>query len=170
MCADVAPTKYCYQYGWFSSNSDATVKAIPMLVFCWIVQICLIVDAIRLFRVTKNGMPIKSNLFAWLKQKMLDRPYWRTYDEKHLTTSRWRTRFRLDSGDNMIQLAKSVVILGTEFAFVALNVILITDYAHILIPNDFKTLNLKDWSLGQVIAVTIWVPVFLEYVYKASGE
>ncbi|KAK3114974.1 hypothetical protein LTR53_006153 [Teratosphaeriaceae sp. CCFEE 6253] len=169
-CAGVPPIKFCYQYGWFYSNSDATVKAIPMLVFCWMVQLCLILDALNLFPVRDpDGQSVKGSCFTWLEQKILSRPFWQAYNEKHFHGARWRTLLRLDSGERMVSMVQSLILAATECVFVALNVILITDYAHILLPNDFKTLNLKDWTLGQVISVTIWVPVFLEYVYIAAG-
>ncbi|KAK0948698.1 hypothetical protein LTR91_027035, partial [Friedmanniomyces endolithicus] len=74
-----------------------------------------------------------------------------------------------DTGERMVRLLQSCIVFATECGFVGLNVVLITDYAHLLLVNDFQTLDLKNWTLGQVIAVTIWVPVFLEYLYVAAG-
>ncbi|TKA69406.1 hypothetical protein B0A55_07838 [Friedmanniomyces simplex] len=169
-CAGIAPVKYCYQYGWFYANADATTKAIPMLVFCWVVQLCLILDAVDVFPVTNtDGFASKGNCFQWIEQKILGRPFWIRYDDRHFNQSRWRTMLRFDTGERIVRLVQDFIILATECAFVSLNVVLITDYAHLLLVNDFQTLDLKNWTLGQVIAVTIWVPVFLEYLYVASG-
>ncbi|KAK5693868.1 hypothetical protein LTR17_024954 [Elasticomyces elasticus] len=186
-CAGIAPIKYCYQYGWADGNSIANISAVPMLVLvsqrenvpeermltlwhCWIVQICLIVDAIELFTIAHNeGHTSKGSLYQWLEWKILGRPFWTTYDEKHFNKSRWLTLMRLDSGARIAQLAQSFILFATEIVFVGLNIVLIKDYSTLLLANDFQTLNLKDWTLGQVISVTIWVPVFLEYIYTAAG-
>ncbi|KAK0279956.1 hypothetical protein LTR35_001005 [Friedmanniomyces endolithicus] len=169
-CAGIAPTKFCYQYGWFYANADATSKAFPMLVFCWVVQLCLILDVITLFRVKESdGSASKGNCFQWVEQKILRMPFWTRYDDKHFNQSRWRTMLHFDTGERMVRLLQSCIVFATECGFVGLNVVLITDYAHLLLVNDFQTLDLKNWTLGQVIAVTIWVPVFLEYLYVAAG-
>ncbi|KAK5681793.1 hypothetical protein LTS10_006326 [Elasticomyces elasticus] len=164
-CAGIAPIKYCYQYGWADGNSIANISAVPMLVL-----ICLIVDAMEFFTILhKDGHTSKGSLYQWLEWKVLGRPFWTTYDEKHFNKSRWLTLMRLDSGARIVQLAQSFILFATEIVFVGLNIVLIKDYSTLLLANDFQTLNLKDWTLGQVISVTIWVPVFLEYIYTAAG-
>ncbi|KAK4894493.1 hypothetical protein LTR27_007379 [Elasticomyces elasticus] len=183
-CAGIAPIKYCYEYGWADGNSIANIRAVPMLVLyvsppltftsqplaCWIVQLALIVDAMEFFNIThRDGHTSKGSLYQWLEWKILARPFWTSYDEKHFNKSRWLTLMRLDSGARIVQLAQSFILFATEIVFVGLNIVLIKDYSTLLLANDFQTLNLKDWTLGQVISVTIWVPVFLEYIYTAAG-
>jgi hypothetical protein len=49
-----------------------------------------------------------------------------------------------------------------------LNIILIDDYARLLLPTATtgnQALNFSDWTLGQVIAVAVWAPVLLEYIW-----
>lgn len=48
----------------------------------------------------------------------------------------------------------------TEIGLVTINIVLLSQYASYL-----KLLGDNSWSLGQVISVTIWVPVVVEYGY-----
>ncbi|EMC97936.1 hypothetical protein BAUCODRAFT_146537 [Baudoinia panamericana UAMH 10762] len=165
---NVTPIKYCYSADWFYRNADATTKAIPALAFCFVVQICLILDQLLVFKVPTPEEPgRKGNCFDWLRHQILRWRMWESYERSAKKYPRWTAAFRLDTGNHLLGLMQGTVLLGTECAFVALNIILILDYAHILLPNSFQTLDLKAWTLGQVISVTIWIPVLLEYVWFA---
>lgn len=167
----LAPTKYCYDTDWWAFNSDASVKAVPMLAFCFVVQLWLILDQIDLFRIpASSGSPVKGNCFQWWRAKILQYSFWKTYERAVTERFHWLSSIKLDTGERVLKAINSVLLLATELAFVGLNAVLISDYAHILASNDYsQTLNLTDWSLGQVISVTIWVPVLLEYIWVAAG-
>lgn len=195
----IAPIKYCYDYGWFVNNSDATSKGKPMLVFCFVVQLCLIldqvalfpagaatetcgkdnrlqwvpsVDVVALFPAKEAGSCEKVNCFQWLRSRILQARFWASYEHAVDGRLAWLSALHLDTRERqerVMACTHSTILVATELTFVALNAVLITDYAHLLLPNDFQSLSLKDWSLGQVISVTIWVPVLLEYLWHATG-
>ncbi|KAF2770495.1 hypothetical protein EJ03DRAFT_373617 [Teratosphaeria nubilosa] len=60
---------------------------------------------------------------------------------------------------------EETMVKGKIFDWVALNVLLIQDYYRIVLPSDNTALQYNNWSLGQVIAVAVWAPVFLEYLW-----
>ena len=142
-----------------------------MLVFCFVVQICLILDQLMLFTVTTaNGSPDKVNAFQWTHHRALQLGFWPAYERAVARKFTWLSALRLNTAESVLATTQSFILFGTEVAFATLNIILITDYAHILLPNSSRALDLKDWSLGQVIAVTIWIPVLLEYIWLVAGK
>ena len=141
-----------------------------MLVFCFVAQLCLILDQIMLFTVTPaDGSSDKGNVFQWTRHRILQLGLWDAYERAVVHKFTWLSVLRLHTAESVLSTTSSFILFATEIAFACLNVILITDYAHILLPNSSQALNLKDWSLGQVIAVTIWIPVLLEYVWLVAG-
>ncbi|KAK4540991.1 hypothetical protein LTR36_008360 [Oleoguttula mirabilis] len=148
-----APIKYCYDYGWFVINSDATSKGIPMLVFCFVVQLCLILDLVTLFQPDgASGTSDRVNCFQWLRSKTLRANFWGTYEHAVAHRLPWLAKIGLDTAERVLARMQSFILLATELVFVGLNAVLITDYAHILLPNDFQSLSLNNWALGQVIS------------------
>lgn len=142
-----------------------------MLAFCFAVMLCLILDLITVFHVENSrGEEFRGNCFDWLRQRVLRMNFWQNYDARMTDSSPWIKFMHVDSGERLIQLAQDFILLASECILVGLNIVLITDFTRLLLPgNDFQALDLKAWSLGQVIAVTIWTPVFVEYIWTAIG-
>lgn len=142
-----------------------------MLVFCLVVLVCIIVDQFEVFPTQDENGPVKVSCFRYLKTRVLRSRSISRYEQAVANKPRlfWLARVRLDSGDRVWRAIQGTILLGAEIVFVGLTIVLITDYARILLPNNFQTLDLKAWSLGQVIAVSIWVPVLIEYFWLAAS-
>jgi len=175
----VSPTKFCYSFDWWAVNADAsTQKGTPMVVFCLVVQACLVLDQCPFFSDIDECTQAKTkvDIFTKIKHSILRHPAWNAY-ERAATARSLRARLRLDTAEQVLNTVRGCIILTTECLLAALNVILITvskssqtsrvcrltvrtcskDYAHMLqhMKNDPVTLNLEEWSLGQVISVNI---------------
>ena len=143
------------------------------MVFCFVVQLCLILDQCRFFTELNEGTSeiMKVNVFDKVTHIISRRVFWNTY-EKLASQRLYMRRFKLDTRERTLNTIRELILLLTELACAALNIVLIHDYANILLPtgNGAITLDLTAWSLGQVISVTIWVPVLLEYFWLASSK
>lgn len=36
----------------------------------------------------------------------------------------------------------------------------------LLISTELKMVNPKGWTFGQIVAITVWIPPLLEYIYR----
>ncbi|KAK5113368.1 hypothetical protein LTR62_003468 [Meristemomyces frigidus] len=169
-CAGTAPIKYCYSAGIYYNATEDVHRAVPMLTFCFVVMLVLVLNQIVIFTIhSPDGVSRKGTCFQWLRGAVLRLPFWRKYDDKAEIRSRYIRLFHLDTSERIVQLLHGLLLFATECTFVSLNMVLIADYAHLLTKgNDFQTLDTKSWSLGQIIAVTIWVPILIEYLWRAA--
>jgi hypothetical protein len=55
--------------------------------------------------------------------------------------------------------------LGTELALLMLSIVLLQDYGPLLVHTGYLALDDRAWALGQIIAVTIWLPVLVKFVW-----
>lgn len=142
-----------------------------MLAYCLIIQLCLILDVVFVFANPADPTN-KLNCFDWFRNFLLARKFWPTYERWAIASQHPRTLryLRLDTAERILATSQSLCLFATELCLAALNIILITDYAHILIPNTYEILDKQSWSLGQVISVTIWIPVILEYFWLAARK
>lgn len=62
------------------------------------------------------------------------------------------------------------LILATEITLGAFNILLLHEYARIIRPTDYRVSDFEIWSLGQVIAVTVWFPVLVEFIWDCYGN
>ncbi|KAK4580047.1 hypothetical protein LTR86_000249 [Recurvomyces mirabilis] len=168
-CAGVAPIKYCYSGNIYYNATENAVKAVPMLVFCFVVLVCLMLDQVAVFTIrTQSGESYKGTCFQWLRHAIVRLPVCENYDRGAEGRPKWMRVLGLDTSGRTLRVVHGFLLFATECAFVALNMVLISDYAHLLTKgNDFRSLDTSSWSLGQIIAVTIWVPVLIEYVWQA---
>jgi len=177
----VAPIKYCYDSDWFANNADATTKGIAMVLFCLVVQTCLIIDQCEFFTIENahGEEKHKVDIFTKIRHTILRSNFWHKYERKAIQ-SPWLGKLHLDTRERVLKVMQGFILLGTEMACAGLNIVLIVgkqrqaqragcsleerltmtlpqliDYAHILTSSYNSTVNLdlNEWSLGQVISV-----------------
>ena len=171
-CADASPIKYCYTESWFYNTSVWTSKGIAMLVFCIVLQILLILHRTRIVpRKADSGESQRMSCLEWIRIKIYERGFWARYEVamSNRSSSKW-LRFVHNRHVTLHTLGKLLVLI-TEFFLVSFVCILIDDYTRLLRPSFYNVaLDLHSWTLGQVISVSIWVPVLLQYLWLAFGK
>lgn len=165
---------YCYTNDWFFSNSVASKTGIAMIIFALVVLVCMILDQVRLFASKKNhsGKTHRRRTSVEISRDWLSsRPSLESYES--FVAKRpwlaWTSNLNLDTGPGLLQGLENTLVFATELALLLLTIILLKDYGRILLPTNYVVIDLETWTLGQVIAVTIWLPVLVEFVWDCYG-
>ncbi|KAH0537951.1 hypothetical protein FGG08_005401 [Glutinoglossum americanum] len=178
-----SPTKYCldpfsYSNGRFQylTSTDGTFGR-SALIFSLVVLVLLFVDQCELFRPRDdnnfdsrddnslgsrngNGKQTRVNGYEWLKMWIKDWPAWSRLESWAFLKWIW-----LDTAERAIRSGTAILVLAIEIYYLVLLSNLIINLQSIFFNNG-TTAN--SWSFGQIIAVTIWLPSLVEYIYLMS--
>ncbi|KAH0558885.1 hypothetical protein GP486_004485 [Trichoglossum hirsutum] len=172
-----SPTKYClesYSYGddyyqYLTPTDSAFSKSV--LICSLVVLALLFVDQCELFRPRDdndsgsrdiNDKPPRVNSYEYLKVWIKDWPIWRRPEPPAFL--KW---IRLDTAERVIRSGTATLVLAIEIYYLTLFSALLTNLWQIFSNNSTSTTT-SSWSFGQIIAVTIWVPSTVEYIYLMS--
>lgn len=179
-CNGIAPTQYCWSFDWFWQNSVASSRGFGMIAFALVVQLCMIIDHLTVFKPAgaSDDDRKRQNLFQVTRDWLLHRQEWDYYENlvQHQRCLIWLAKMKLDTRHSLLTRSKWFVLLGTEIALISLSILLLKAYGRLLVNHGvlgYLVLDHKAWSLGQIIAVTIWVPVLVKFVWdtlKGGGN
>lgn len=179
-CNGIAPTQYCWSFDWFWQNSVASSRGFGMIAFALVVQLCMTIDHLTVFKPAgaSDDDRKRQNLFQITRDWLLHRQEWEYYENlvQHQRCLIWLAKMKLDTRHSLLTRSKWFVLLGTEMALISLSILLLKAYGRLLVNHGvlgYLVLDHKAWSLGQIIAVTIWVPVLVKFVWdtlKGGGN
>ncbi|KAF2165541.1 hypothetical protein M409DRAFT_55914 [Zasmidium cellare ATCC 36951] len=166
-CGQLKPTALCFPNDWFAKSSVVgSYKGLAVLIFCWVLLLYLIIENFRVFK----QRPGRENR-TWKRNILEVHKSWIAH------TSRARS-FGLESQSSIVrrtsQLAYSnqfwhalskFILLAAEVALLALTLRMLKDYSNVFDNENFVVLDKKSWSLGQVIAVTAFVPPVVRFIW-----
>jgi len=143
-----------------------------MIAFALVVQLCMIIDHLTVFKPAgaSDDDRKRQNLFQVTRDWLLHRQEWEYYENlvQHQRCLIWLAKMKLDTRHSLLTRSKWFVLLGTEMALISLSILLLKAYGRLLVNHGvlgYLVLDHKAWSLGQIIAVTIWVPVLVKFVW-----
>ncbi|KAK5124059.1 hypothetical protein LTR85_002256 [Meristemomyces frigidus] len=140
-CGHVVPTMFCL----YGPPSGLGSSALPLsqLVVTLVIHSCIIVERVKLFSSAKDRKK-RNNIFRFVNGqagKRLRKPFVR-----------------------LIRSICSLTVIGAELWMMVINISEARDY-WILLENAQG----GAWALGQIIAVAVWVPVIIEWLYLSIG-
>lgn len=193
-CAKVKPTDYCFP-STYTPSLLATIGGWPIFI-CFLVYTCIVLERFKLFK-DRNKAPApqrtlndhesslarvwrtfidhtayRQNVFEALRDWMLRRQrFWVRYgrlvhDRRGL---RWLASLNLDTGETLIHIVGKATALAAEIVLCGFNIALLHEYARIISPKEYRVSDFQFWTLGQVIAVTVWFPVLVEFLWDCYG-
>lgn len=148
-CANIVPTRFCFESVWWLHNMTAGKYGLPILVFCSAIQLFLILDNAKLIPYTVN----RGEKMRWVT----------VWHCMHLIAK--KRIFCGKRNEWLLYAINSYTEMTVEVFLLSLNIILMTDYSKMVFTHSSVTLEAQGWTLGQVIAVSIWVPGFLEWLW-----
>lgn len=141
-CGGINPTQYCLWPDTLA-YSDTGVSVPYLLVSVGIFG-CLWIEKVKCFGGPEKGVD-KLNMFQLLRNKA----------GKHVR----------EHSAKAVDLFCTTAVLFAEYWLVVANVLDVKGYI-----SQLGFTAGSSWSLGQIIAVAVWVPVFVEWLYLAIGN
>lgn len=83
---------------------------------------------------------------------------------------RWTPVLYVDTAESLVHTIGKVIVLAAEITLGAFNVVLLHEYARIIRPKEYRVSDFQLWTIGQVIAVTVWFPVLVEFIWDCYGK
>ncbi|KAF7198623.1 hypothetical protein HII31_00362 [Pseudocercospora fuligena] len=167
-CGNIAPTQYCYFNNWsFANWISSKACEVFMSVFALVTLICMISDQIRIFPNSTNASRRRTPFQVF--RERLRRCRWLESYENFIKKRRhvsWLAKVHLNTGPNLIDSMRFFILVLVETAFIWLLILLLNDYRELFLPANYIVLNLEAWTLGQVLAVTIWLPLLFEWTWN----
>lgn len=175
-----SPTKYCLGTPSILNNGtfldDLSFRYVismnygvgrgSTLLFSLVVLLLIFIDQCELFyRRGDDGREKRVNSYICLKMWIKDWPVWgRTKSQAFL---KW---IWLDTPERAIRFGTAILLLTIEIYYLFLffnflHYLSQTFYFRIYHSSDPSDSPASSWSFGQIIAVTIWVPCTVEYIY-----
>lgn len=142
------PVQYCLESNWWNKNVTNSYVGVAIVVICFFVMVMLALDHLKVFSfATKNGRQRHLSCYGVLNA--------------------WTHSIQTKVYRRAIYHTSRTIVFATELALIALNTTLVVDYIRLLQPDEYSTaFDWSKWDLGQIIAVAIWVPVWLEYLWR----
>ncbi|KAF2165540.1 hypothetical protein M409DRAFT_24393 [Zasmidium cellare ATCC 36951] len=166
-CAGLVPTAVCYADDWFYKSSAASEgTGVAIVIFSLLVQACIILDKLRVFSHGNHGS--RRNSFELVRDKVFGGAESQGKTQT-LEASRNRlTRLRSSNSRKTAHIVGKLIIVAAEIALLCLTLRQLKDYARIFGAgkvDDYVAVNKTSWKLGQIIAVAVFVPPVVEYIW-----
>ncbi|KAK4499219.1 hypothetical protein PRZ48_009732 [Zasmidium cellare] len=189
-CAGVKPTDYCFPSR-YTPTLLAQIGGWPLIAW-FVVFFCIVLERVKLFkdhskspapkrisgnqgnavarlwRRIKDSTVHRQNIFEAVRDWALRRQrLWVRYERlvQDSRWLRWMSVIHLDTAETFVHMTVKVIVLAAEITLGAFNVVLLYEYARIIRPKEYRVSEFQVWTLGQVIAVTVWFPVLVEFIW-----
>ncbi|KAF2461414.1 hypothetical protein BDY21DRAFT_85706 [Lineolata rhizophorae] len=159
------PTVFCGRGLASTLDDGATV-----LGFCLTLVMVLFFDLWRVVSWKDGyGNHIKVSSIRWLALYVMSWPIWNTWESLIRETPSLELfhLFGLDTAEGVYAAGTRLVILAIEIGFLYVFGLFFVGISRVVRPtfDDTNAVDFSRWNFGQIVSVTIWIPVLAEYLY-----
>ncbi|KAK4499216.1 hypothetical protein PRZ48_009729 [Zasmidium cellare] len=166
-CAGLVPSAVCYEDDWFyKSSASSEGTGLAMVIFSLIVQACIILDKFRVFSHGEQGS--RRNPYELVRDKFFGSRKNQDKTDVFEVSRNSLTRLRSSNSHKYAHVIGKLIIVAAEIALLCLTLRQLKDFARVFgigKIDDYVAVNKTSWKLGQIIAVAVFMPPVVEYIW-----